>query len=551
MAALNSSSVIAVIGSGAMGAGIAQVAAAAGHVVKVYDTRPEAVAKALADIAKVFQKLVEKQRMSAADADAATARLRSAATLADVADAELVVEAIVENLDVKRGLFAELEAIVGEHCILATNTSSISVTAIAAQLRQPQRLVGMHFFNPVPLMALVEVISGLATDAGVAQTVFDTAAAWGKNPVHAKSTPGFIVNRVARPYYAEGWRLLNEQGADAATIDAVMREAGGFRMGPFELMDLIGHDVNFSVTQSVFSAYFNDPRFTPSVLQQEMVNAGYLGRKSGRGFYQYGEGAAAPQAQCEAPQPKPEYVSYSVDAGSVAGAAATPEASPRSGAGVVPGTARDAVANALAARLRAAGISVAHRKMPESRAHASSNLHAADMPGEAAAFHCNGAAIYLTDGRSATQRARDTHHPDTILFDLALDYGSAKRIALSCADQCSPAAWHAAVGLFQAAGFTVTRLDDVPGMAVMRTVAMLANEAADAVNQGVCSAAAADIAMQKGVNYPRGPLAWADAIGIDHVVSVLQNLAAGYGEDRYRVSPLLRRKQATGGRFHA
>ena len=527
MAALNSSSVIAVIGSGAMGAGIAQVAAAAGHVVKVYDTRPEAVSKAIADIAKVFQKLVEKERMSVADADAATARLRSAASLAEVADADLVVEAIVENLDVKRGLFAELEGVVGDHCILATNTSSISVTAIAAKLRLPQRLVGMHFFNPVPLMALVEVISGLATDAAVAQTVFDTGTAWGKNPVHAKSTPGFIVNRVARPFYAEGWRLLNEQAADAATIDAVMRESGGFRMGPFELMDLIGHDVNFSVTQSVFNAYFNDPRFTPSVLQQEMVNAGFLGRKSGRGFYQYGEGAAAPQARAEAPQAKPEYVSYTID----------PD---------VVGTSRDPVANALAERLRSAGIKVAHRKAPEGRSHAHGHAEV-----EPAAFHCNGAAIYLTDGRSATQRARDNNHPDTVLFDLALDFGSAKRIALACSDQCSPAAFNSVVGLFQAAGFTVTRLDDVPGMAVMRTVAMLANEAADAVNQGVCSAAAADIAMQKGVNYPRGPLAWADAVGIDHVVHVLQHLAAGYGEDRYRVSPLLRRKQATGARFHA
>ncbi|MFA9215643.1 MAG: 3-hydroxyacyl-CoA dehydrogenase PaaH [Sphingomonadaceae bacterium] len=530
MAALHSSSVIGVVGSGAMGAGIAQVAAAAGHAVKVYDSRPEAVGKALADIGAVFQKLADKGRMSAAAAAAATARLQPAATLAELADAELVVEAIVENLDVKRALFAQLEDIVSERCILATNTSSISVTAIGAPLRLPQRLVGMHFFNPVPLMALVEVISGLATDAAVADTVFGTAAAWGKNPVHASSTPGFIVNRVARPFYAEGWRLLNEQAADAATIDAVLREAGGFRMGPFELMDLIGHDVNFAVTQSVFQAYFNDPRFTPSVRQQELVNAGFLGRKSGRGLYRYGVDAAAPVAQAEPPQPKPDFVSYSVDPDAAA-----------AGAGAL-----DTVSNALAARLRSAGITVAPRKLPEARSH----VHGAAAP-EAAAFHCNGAAIYLSDGRSATQRARDNQHPDTVLFDLALDYGSATRIALACADQCNPAAYHAVVGLFQAAGFIVTRLDDVPGMAVMRTVAMLSNEAADAVQQGVCSAAAVDIAMQKGVNYPRGPLAWADAIGIAHVVTVLQHLALGYGEDRYRVAPLLRRKQATGAHFHA
>ena len=252
MAALAPSRVVAVIGSGAMGAGIAQVAAVAGYTVKLYDSRAEAVAKAIADIAQALNKQVAKQRMTAVDAAAAIARLQPALTLDDIAAARpgLVVEAIVENLDAKRALFAQLEAVVADDCLLATNTSSISVTAIAAGLRVPGRLVGMHFFNPVPLMALVEVVAGLATDQEAAHTVFDTAAAWGKSPVHARSTPGFIVNRVARPYYAEAWRLLAEGAADAATIDAVLRDAGGFRMGPFELMDLIGHDVNFAVTRS-------------------------------------------------------------------------------------------------------------------------------------------------------------------------------------------------------------------------------------------------------------------------------------------------------------
>ncbi|MBV7537286.1 3-hydroxyacyl-CoA dehydrogenase PaaC [Duganella sp. sic0402] len=525
MAALDTSRMVAVIGSGAMGAGIAQVAAVAGYTVRLYDTRADAVAKAISDIAAALNKLVAKARMDAVDCAAAIARLQAAVIPADVAGAGLVVEAIVEDLDAKRSLFAQLEAIVSDDCILATNTSSISVTAIAAGLRLPDRLVGMHFFNPVPLMALCEVVSGLATDAVAAQTVYDTAAAWGKHPVHASSTPGFIVNRVARPFYAEAWRLLHEQAADAATIDAVMREAGGFRMGPCELMDLIGHDVNFAVTQSVFNAYFGDPRFTPSVLQREMVSAGFLGRKAGRGFYRYGDGAVLPQAQAEAPQPKPEYVSYTIEQGAASHAVG------------------GAAADALAARLRAAGIAISHRTTPETIRHAVPH-------DDAPAFHCNGAAIYLTDGRSATQRARDNNHPDTVLFDLALDYGTATRIAIAGADQCSPAAYDAVVGLLQAAGMVVTRLDDVPGMAVMRTVAMLANEAADAVNQGVCSAAAADAAMQKGVNYPRGPLAWAEAVGIEHIVRVLANLAASYGEERYRVSPLLRRKQASGGRFH-
>ncbi len=517
---LEAGSLVAVVGSGAMGAGIAQVAASAGHQVILFDTRPDAAAKAIAGIGKVYARLVEKGRMSGAEAESAGGRLQVAASIADVRDAAIVIEAIVENLEVKRTLFAELETIVGDDCILATNTSSISVTAIAAELRRPQRLVGMHFFNPVPLMALVEVISGLATEQAAADTVFATAAAWGKNPVHAKSTPGFIVNRVARPFYAEALRLLSEQAADPATLDAVMREAGGFRMGPFELMDLIGHDVNFSVTRSVHQAYFGDPRFTPSVLQQEMVNAGFLGRKSGRGFYRYGDDEAVPAVQTEAAQPKPESVSVSIEPG-----------------------VHHAVTGPMEQRLKAAGFTVAHRKpLPGAAEH------------EAPAFHCNGAAIFLTDGRSATERASANKHPDTVLFDLAFDYAGAKRIALARADQCSEAGYRAAVGLFQAAGFAVTRIDDVPGMVVMRTVAMLANEAADAVNQGVCSAAAVDIAMQKGVNYPRGPLAWTDAVGVAQIVTVLSNLAASYGEDRYRVSPLLRRKQAgnpAGARFHA
>ena len=508
MHAILPGSTVAVIGSGAMGAGIAQVAATAGHQVLLFDTRPDAAAKAIDGIGKTYAKLVEKGRMGAVESDLARERLKAIGSLQEAAGAVLVIEAIVENLDAKRALFAELEGIVGERCILATNTSSISVTAIGAQLTHPERLVGMHFFNPVPLMTLVEVVKGLATGREIANAVYATAESWGKSPVHAKSTPGFIVNRVARPYYAEALRLLLEQAADVATLDAVLRDCGGFRMGPFELMDLIGHDVNFSVTNSVFAAYYNDPRFTPSILQQELVSAGFLGRKTGRGFYRYGDEVAKPAPQTEAASTKPTALRYA------------------GGPGVV---------DALVERLRGAGMEpVAIEAAP--------------------GLYCEGAAIYLTDGRSATERAEADGHRDTVLFDLLLDAAGSPRVALARADQCSDSAWQAAVGLFQAAGFAVTRLDDVPGMAVMRTVAMLANEAADAVNQGVCSARAVDIAMQKGVNYPRGPLAWADSIGLRQVVTVLANLATTYGEDRYRVSPLLRRKLAAdpqGARFHA
>lgn len=507
--ALEPSRVVAVVGSGAMGAGIAQVAAAAGHQVKLFDTRAEAADKAIADIRKTYGKLAEKGKMSAAAANAASGRLQSACAIGDLADAALVVEAIVENLDAKRQLFADLEAIVADDCILATNTSSISVTAIGARLRLPQRLVGMHFFNPVPLMALVEIVSGLATDRDIADIIHATGAAWGKSPVHTASTPGFIVNRVARPYYAESLRVATEQGATPATLDAVMREAGGFRMGPFELMDLIGHDVNFAVTSSVFAAYFNDPRFTPSLLQQELVNAGFLGRKSGRGFYQYGDNATAPAPQTEPAYPVPQELVLQ-DA--------------------------NTVADALAVRLLASAGMEVRRTFFEQE--------------DGALLKCGDATVFLTDGRSATQRARDNTVPNTVLLDLALDFSTASRVALTPADQCSDAAYQAAVGLFQAAGYAVSPLGDVPGMAVMRTVAMLANEAADAVNQGVCSVQAVDTAMQKGVNYPRGPLAWADSIGLNAVMTVLDNLATTYGEDRYRISPLIQRKVATGAKFH-
>ena len=270
-----------------MGAGIAQVAAQAGHVVRLLDNRPGAAQKAIDGIRAQFAKMVEKSRLTADAAQAAGERLVAVESLAELAGSALVVEAIVENLDAKQKLYADLESIVGDDCIFGTNTSSISVTAIGAALKRQERLAGLHFFNPAPLMALVEIVSGLATDKAVAETLFATAAAWGKTPVHAKSTPGFIVNRVARPYYAEALRLAQEGAADYATIDAVMREAGGFRMGPFELMDMIGHDVNFAVTRSVWNAFYNDARFTPSLIQQELVDAGFLGRKSGRGFYDY------------------------------------------------------------------------------------------------------------------------------------------------------------------------------------------------------------------------------------------------------------------------
>lgn len=506
MAALSQQCVIAVVGAGAMGAGIAQVAAAAGHPVKLLDNRPDAADRAVAAIRAQFVKMAEKGKLSPAAAAAAGERLSAAHELADLADAALVVEAIVENLEAKQTLYRDLEAIVSADCIFGSNTSSISVTAIGAALKRPQRLAGLHFFNPAPLMALVEIVSGLATDQTLADTLFATAAAWGKTPVHAKSTPGFIVNRVARPYYAEALRLANEGAADYATIDACCREAGAFRMGPFELMDMIGHDVNFAVTNSVWRAFYNDPRFLPSLIQQELVDAGFLGKKSGRGFYDYRAGALKPLPATEGPQPVPAKIS-------LFGASTA--------------------ANALAARLASASLDFERKPSSDGRL-----AEAGD------------AVLYVSDGRSATQRAAESGIANTVLIDLALDYATASRLAVSAAEQCSPAALNSASGLLQAAGMAVSRINDVPGLVVMRTVAMLANEAADAVNQGVCTAASADAALRLGVNYPCGPLAWADQVGLPAIRAVLLNLGRSYGEERYRVSPLIQQKVFAGKNIH-
>jgi 3-hydroxybutyryl-CoA dehydrogenase len=504
-AAIDCGAVVAVVGSGAMGTGIAQVAAIAGHPVLLFDAHAGAAEEAIEGIRAALRRLAVKGKLAEADAGAAGARLRPVAALSALAGAALVVEAITEHLDAKRALFAQLEDIVGADCILATNTSSISVTAIGAGLAWPERLVGMHFFNPVPLMALVEIVSGLATDPAVAEAAHATALAWGKAPVHAASTPGFVVNRVARPFYAEAMRVAGEGGGTPATLDAIMRESAGFRMGPFELMDLIGHDVNFAVTASVYAGHFNDPRFTPSVMQQELVNAGFLGRKSGRGFYRYGPGVAAPAPAEEVPQSPPS------------------RAVVRGGG---------AWLEALAARLRDAGVGVHH------------------SPGTGpGCVEAGGVRVCLTDGRSATRCAHERGQRDLVLVDLAGDFASVRRVALARADGCGDGAYAAAVGLFQAAGVAVSPMADVPGMIAMRTVAMLANEAADAVNQGIADAAGVDTAMVKGVNYPKGPLAWADAIGLDRVQDVLRNLGATYGEDRYRVSPLLQRRVMGRGRF--
>lgn len=373
---------IGIIGSGAMGTGIAQVVATAGHEVYLLDKQPEALQRAGQSLQATLAKLSAKGKISAEQEQAIFARVHLTEKMPPFANCGVVLEAVVEDLPVKQGLFRELEKVVPATCILASNTSSLSLTSLASACQHPERFIGIHFFNPAPLMQLVEVIPAVQTRDGLAEEMKQLVQTWGKVPVLAKDTPGFIVNRVARPFYGEAIRILEEGLADAASIDWAMTGLGGFRMGPFTLMDFIGHDVNYRVTESVFAAFFYDPRYKPSFTQKRLVEAGYLGRKTGRGFYQYQEGA---------PQPEP-------------------------------------------VQDKELGRYVLHR-----------------------------------------------------------------------------------------------------------ILALLINEAVDALYLSVASKEDLELAMTKGVNYPRGLLAWADAWGLEQVLTTLDGLHDEYHEDRYRASPLLRK----------
>jgi 3-hydroxybutyryl-CoA dehydrogenase len=372
--------IVAVIGSGTMGSGIAQVAATAGCVVKLFDLNQEALSKSKSALEVSLSKLVEKEKIDSAEKSRIHSNISYVSSIKELADSDLVIEAIVENLEVKRKVFSELEELVSKDTILASNTSSLSIASIAASCKTPDRVIGIHFFNPAPLMQLVEVIPAVQTSNEVLAKVVQIISDWKKVVAVAKDTPGFIVNRVARSFYSESIRIYEEGIADFATIDWALKTEGGFRMGPFELMDFIGHDVNYIVTETVFNAFYFDPKFKPSFTQKRLLEAGFLGRKTGRGFYDYSQ---------ELPKP----------------------------------TENSALAK--------------------------------------------------------------------VIFE--------------------------------------------------RVIAMLINEAADTLFLNIASAKDIDNAMTKGVNYPKGLLAWADELGINWCVEKLDVLYNEYHEDRYRCSPILRR----------
>ena len=492
MTALDLSNPVAVVGTGTMGQGIAQVALVAGHPVRLYDTIPGRAREAADTIGARLDRLVEKDRLTGADRDAARARLLPAEDLSELADCALVVEAVLERLDVKQDLFRGLEGIVADDCLLATNTSSLSVTAIGGALRSPGRFVGLHFFNPAPLLPLVEVVSGFATDVMYATRAYETARAWGKTPVACADTPGFIVNRVARPFYAEAFAVYEAQGADPVTIDAVLRESGGFRMGAFELTDLIGQDVNESVTQSVWRSFFQDGRFTPSLAQRRLVESGRLGRKTGHGWYDHRDGAERPEPDTAERRQPPAYVVAEGDLGP---------------------------AGDLLALIREAGIPVRDE----------------DEDSGTRMVLPSGGQLALADGQTSVE------FRDVVYFDLALDYRKATRIALSASQDTSPQTLAEAVGLFQALGKKVSVIGDVPGMIVARTVARIIDLAHDAVAKGVATEEDVDTAMRLGVNYPLGPFEWSRRLGRYWAYALLDDLHLRDPSGRYAPSLALYR----------
>jgi 3-hydroxybutyryl-CoA dehydrogenase len=518
MAALAFSRPVAVVGTGTMGQGIAQVAVVAGHPVRLYDAAPGRAREAVDGVVARLGRLVEKGRLTTGERDGAAARLTAVEDLADLADCGLIVEAVLEDVAVKRELFTGLEKLVADDCLLATNTSSLSVTEIAGALRVPGRLVGLHFFNPAPLLPLVEVVSGFATDPAAADRAYETARAWGKTPVRCSDTPGFVVNRIARPFYAEALRVFEERAADPATVDAVLRESGGFRMGPFELTDLIGQDVNEAVTRSVWDAFFHDPKFTPSLAQHRLVQAGRLGRKSGQGWFAHEPGAAKPEPLTEGPCAAPAEITVTGDLGP---------------ADVLPDLFREAgiVVRVQDAPHGATDLGAEPGRRDDAPADDDGPWGFVGLPG--------GARLVLADGSPSEARG-----VPSIAFDLALDYRSCTRVALAPSADADEADVRAAVGLFQSAGKKVSVIGDIPGMIVARTVAMLVDFALDAAARGVATAEDIDTAMRLGVNYPAGPGEWARRVGGVWAFHVLDELNTEYPGGRYAPSRALSRYAA-------
>ncbi len=483
---------IGVVGAGTMGRGIAQLMAQCGCETLVFDVDPAATEKALNSVVKIWDRLVEKGRMTAVDVEAAHARLSRAGSLADFADCDLVIEAIVERLDAKTALFAELEKIVAPQAVLATNTSSLSVTEIAAACDRPGRVAGLHFFNPVPLMKLVEIVSGERTDAGVTGALAVLIERTGHRGVHVGDTPGFLVNHAGRAYTTEALKILGEGVAAPATIDAIARDAAGFRMGPFELLDLTGLDVSVPAMETIYRGFYEEARIRPAEIGRRRLAAGLLGRKTGEGFYRYAENGERQ-----------------------------------------PGDIAEEPAGALPDRVAVAGTGWAADRLRDW-----CGRFGVDVVDPATETLTLVAPVGTDTTRECAQLQTDPAW--TIGVDVCFGLDSHRTLATNPAT--SPDAAGQALALARKDGVAASLVRDSAGLVLQRIVALIVNLACDIAQQRIARSADIDTAVKLALAYPHGPLEWGDAVGPDIVLEILDGLIATTGDPRYRPSPWLSRR---------
>ncbi|MBE7422200.1 MAG: 3-hydroxyacyl-CoA dehydrogenase [Zoogloeaceae bacterium] len=489
---------LGVAGAGAMGRGIAQIAAQAGLRVLLFDLAPGAAASARDAVSATLAGLAAKGKLPAADAEAAATRIAPVASLEAFASCQVVVEAVIERLEAKRELFRKLEDIVDADCILASNTSSLSITEIAAACRRPGRVAGFHFFNPVPLMKVVEVVDALLTEPRAVEALVALARRMGHVPVRAKDTPGFIVNHAGRGYVTEALRLAGENVAEFHVIDAILRGAGGFRMGPFELLDLTGLDVSHPVMEAIYRQYYQEPRYRPSALAAQRLAGGLLGRKSGRGFYEYADGKQQMPPQADMPQARPERIWVS--------------------------NARPKLAAAVRELVQRLGGTLDESQSPQ-----------------------DGALIVVTplgEDASSCAAREGLDAARTVAID-ALP-GLDRHRTLMATPLTADGVREAALGLFSADGVPASLVRDSAGCVVQRVLAHIVNIGCDIAQQGIAQPADIDSAVTLGLGYPKGPLALGDALGARTVLDILENLQACSGDPRYRPSPWLRRRALLG-----